>query len=380
VSDEADHLTKEHERAAAAAAQALKLDQSNALLHQRAFCALSMLGRFADAEYHSEEALKNSPASPAAHYNFGLARLRSGDFRQGWEHFGWHEYIYRSASLPRFPHWRGQCLAGRTMLLIGEQGLGDQIQMLRIASWMKRQGACVDVCVGAPLWELARTAAGVHAAWNAAPGISYDYWCRMFSAPQYMRLDISMLPIEMPYLFASTERIEYWRTRISSLSKVFHPCRKRRIGVVWTGNPTNQIDVYRSMPLHELEPLLAEFDVIWFGLQKGIDRSDSPAPPKKLTMHFLGAEIDGLDDTLAILHELDLLISVDTSAVHLAGAAGFPVWVLVPACTDWRWMLERNDTPWYPSVRIFRQRELARWNDVFAELRSALTRFVDDAP
>jgi hypothetical protein len=368
------------EDAAEAAFLGLRLDPTDSALHQGAFFALSMLGRFSEAGHHSEQALRLAPGSASAHYNFALARLRAGDFEQGWKHFDWHEKLHESTVSPPFPRWLGQSLSGRTLLLIGEQGFGDQIQMLRIADWMKQQGATVDVCVGTPLWEVARDALGVHAAWNVAPPKSYDYWCRTFSAPQHMRLDLDMLPLAMPYLFARAERVEYWRQKVMAMVPIASGTRrKRRIGIVWSGSPGNQTDYYRSIPLSVLEPFLAEFDVVWLGLQKDVAKSESHLLPKKPALYFLGPEIDGFEDTLAILSELDLLISVDTSAVHLAGAAGLPAWVLVPACSDWRWMVNRSDTPWYPSVRIFRQKELSRWDGVFQDVRTALRALIDEA-
>lgn len=360
-----------------AARHGLTLDATHGPLHQAAFYAYSMLGRFQEAEHHSGESVRLQPDSAQAHYNFGLARLRSGDFEQGWKHFGWYEELACRATPPDFPPWRGEPLAGRTILLMGEQGLGDQMQLLSVACWMNQQGATVDVRVGTPLWEVARDAAGVHAAWNTTPPQSYDYWCRMFSAPRFMPLRMSMLPLKMPYLFARAERIEHWREKMDALDPVAaSKSRPRRIGILWAGSPGNQTDAYRSIPLREWEPLLRKIHVTWFGLQKDIARSDSFPPPEELTMHFLGPDIGDFSDSLAILHELDLVISVDTSIVHLAGAAGLPAWVLVPACTDWRWMTDRSDTPWYPSVRIFRQKELGCWDGVFRDVEAALEAFL----
>lgn len=268
-------------------------------------------------------------------------------------------------------------MAGCRFLLVGEQGLGDQLQFLRMAAWLHRQGAIVDVWVEVPLGELARGAAGVHAAWTTAPPGPYDYWCRMLRMPEHMKLDLPMLPGEMPYLVANAGKVRRWQNRLDAIDQVNpREMRRKRVGLVWAGNPAYGLDCYRSIPLDRWRSVLECPGVKWFSLQKGDAQDEVATLPVEVDMHLLGREIQCFSDTLAIFQALDLVITVDTAVAHLAGASGTPVWVLVPTFTDWRWMVERDDSPWYPSVRLFRQRELGRWDAVLDNVANALREYV----
>jgi hypothetical protein len=316
--------------------------------------------------------------------NLANAHLLFGEFEPGWAKDRWREKMpaNRDLARPNFPEWQGEPLSGRKFLLLGEQGLGDQIQFLRMAAWLHRQGATVDVWVDVPLGELARGASGVNAAWVTRPAGPYDYWSRMLRMPEYAKLDFAMLPVAMPYLTVTPEKRHQWQTYLDGISRAGHKekkkkATKKRIGLVWAGNPDYANDRYRSIKLNALQSVLAQTGVTWYSVQKGDEERDSEPLAQQFDMHTLGPVIRDFTDTLAILHSLDLLITVDTSVAHLAGAAGLPVWVLIPAYTDWRWMTERTDSPWYPSMRLFRQRELGEWGPVIEEVRDALRAWCD---
>ncbi|QBQ96983.1 hypothetical protein [Paraburkholderia pallida] len=368
------HLNELHryELAYEVATQGLTVDAAVAGLHHNAAYASNMLGEFARMRQHSVEAARLMPDDAHLQFNVAVSLLRDGEFEEGWRHYRWHERLPQNSTLvqPRFPEWCGEPLAGRRFLLVGEQGLGDQIQSLRYADWLQRQGAIVDVWVGEALGDVAACASGVNRVWTALPPGPYDFWSRMFRFPEYMKLSASMLPLAMPYLSAPSGDVDRWRERLAGAINTDAPTR--RIGLVWAGNPDYEFDRYRSIALRALHPVLARRGVAWFALQKGAAQSEVEALRPGIDITPLGPEIGSFTDTLAIVQSLDLVITVDTSVAHLAGAAGVPVWILLPTCTDWRWMTGRNDTPWYPSARLFRQRELGRWDDVVGEVGEAL--------
>ncbi|MFM0160647.1 tetratricopeptide repeat protein [Paraburkholderia sediminicola] len=361
------------------AAQGLSIDPQNAGLHHNASYAFNMLGDFSQMRLHTVEAAKLLPDDTHVQFNLAAAQLRFGDFEQGWKQWRWHEQLPENHDLvrPDFPEWHGEPVAEMRFLLIGEQGLGDQLQFLRFAAWLHREGAIVDVWIEGPLGELARDATGVNAAWTTLPPGPYEYWCRMFRMPEYMRLDVPMLPVAMPYLVAGAEKARHWKNRLDAIDSVApNGARKMRIGLVWAGNPAYGLDRYRSISLNALGPVLAQPGVKWFSLQMGRAQDAAAALPAGVDMHMLGPEINSFSDTLAICKALDLVITVDTAVAHLAGASGSPVWVLLPTCTDWRWMADREDSPWYPSARLFRQRELGRWDAVLDDVQTALCDYV----
>nr|WP_246279029.1 hypothetical protein [Paraburkholderia ultramafica] len=316
-----------------------------------------------------------APDDPTLQYHFAGVLLCLGEFEEGWKrNKSFYEVPANRALMawPDFPAWHGEPVRGRQFLLIGEQGLGDQIQFLRFATWLHQQGASVDVLVDMPIAVLAATMTGVRAVFTTMPPGPYDYWCHMFSVPEPMKLDLPMLPVAMPYLAAAPEKVRYWRARIDTVSVKRKSSRNRRIGIVYAGSPTQYLDRFRSVQLDTLQALFAIPDISWYSVQKGAREREPEALAQQFDIHTLGPAIHDFTDTLAILDSLDLLITVDTSVAHLAGAAGLPVWALIPAYTDWRWMIERTDSPWYPSMRLFRQRELGEWGPVIDQVRDAL--------
>jgi tetratricopeptide (TPR) repeat protein len=363
------------------ATEGLGVDPHNGWLHHNASFAFNMLGDFPAMYAHAVEAARLMPDHPSMQFNLAAAQLRAGDYENGWKQYRWHEALPENHDLvrPPYPEWQGERVTGRRFLLVGEQGLGDQLQFLRMAEWLHRRGAQVDVWVEAPLSEVARNAAGVHAAWTTAPPGPYDYWCRMLRMPEHMKLDMPMLPLATSYLRAEPAQVQRWQNRLDAIcaADARGPLGKR-VGIVWAGNPAYGLDRYRSIPLREWLPVLQQTGLQWFALQKGEAQNEAVAWHADIGMHRLGPEIGTFADTLAILQSLDLVITVDTAVAHLAGACGTPVWVLVPTFTDWRWMTERDDSPWYPSARLFRQRELGRWDTVLDEVARALRDFVAD--
>ncbi|PRX32294.1 tetratricopeptide repeat protein [Paraburkholderia sp. BL18I3N2] len=361
------------------AIEALGVDPRNGWLHHNASFAFNMLGDFPAMHVHAVEAARLMPDHPLMQFNLAAAQLRAGDYENGWKQYRWHEALPENHDLvrPAYPEWQGERVTGRRFLLVGEQGLGDQLQFLCMADWLNKRGAQVDVWVEAPLGEVARSAAGVRAAWTTAPPGPYDYWCRMLSMPEPMKLALPMLPLSTSYLRAEPAQVQRWRSRLDAFCATdARDAPRKRVGIVWAGNPAYELDRYRSIPLRQWLPVLQQTGVHWFALQKGETQNEAVASRADIGMHALDPEIDTFADTLAIVQSLDLVITVDTAVAHLAGACGTPVWVLVPTFTDWRWLTERDDSPWYPSARLFRQRELGRWDTVLDEVARALRDFV----
>ena len=216
------------------AEQGLDVDPKNAWLHHNAAYAFAVLGNPSRMRAHSTEAVRLLPDNAHMQYNLALSQLQSGDFEPGWKGQKWHEHLPQNHNLvrPNFPEWAGESVVGRKFLLIAEQGLGDQIQFLRMADWLCRQGAVVDVWVDVPIGDLARGASGVHAAWTEEPPNAYDFWCRMLRVPEHIKLDLPMLPVAMPYLTSTEDRVRHWQSYLDNISPV-KGSKRMRVGLVW---------------------------------------------------------------------------------------------------------------------------------------------------
>lgn len=355
--------------------QGLDIDPQRVVLHHYAAHALGVRGYISEAMVHSGEAVRLMPANPIYQMQHACLELSCGNFREGWPRYNMYYtsvIARRNRVFPDFPLWNGEPVKGSQFLLVGEMGQGDQIQLLRFAEWLNSRGAIVDVMVSQSLVELATSMSSIRSVFGIFPSGPYDYWCHMMRMPEFMKLDLPMLPIVMPYVSVSPTKVESWRSRIASISQTVPRTEDRKVGVVWAGGPNSPLDRYRSINIDLLKPLLSHPGTTWFSVQKGPREGDSATLPSELRLHSLGPYIEDFTDTLAILKSLELLITVDTSVAHLAGAANLPVWVLLPAYSEWRWLGGRTDSPWYPSMRLFRQRKLGEWNPVIEEVRDAL--------
>jgi tetratricopeptide (TPR) repeat protein len=330
-----------------------------------------------------DEAIALNPTDPAAHLNRALARLSLGDYARGWKEYEWRWEELSSATrgkegrrvLPQ-PLWLGEAsLAGKTILLHSEQGLGDTIQFCRYVELVGRLGAKVILEVPAALASLMRClphVAQVIGTGEAPP--PFDYHCPLLSLPLAFNTELETVPAEVPYLRPDPEKVLYWKEKLGDKHRL-------RVGLVWSGGlRPDQPDVWeanmrRNIPLALLEPL-ANPDVEFVSLQKG-------QPAAELTLlisngwagprltDFASLLLD-FSDTAALIDNLDLVISVDTSTAHLAGALAKPVWILNRHDSCWRWLLGRVDSPWYPTVRLYQQRQAGDWNEVIQNIQSDL--------
>jgi hypothetical protein len=261
-------------------------------------------------------------------------------------------------------------LAGKTILLHAEQGFGDTIQFVRYVPMLAARGAKIVLEVPDSLMPLLGDIDGVIAMISRGqPHPPIDLHCPLMSLPLAFGTTLATIPATVPYLRAPAERVEAWRARMPASDKL-------RVGLVWSGKPTHRNDHNRSLVFERLAPLLAQPDVDFVSLQREVREADAAALQDATSV--LRPDLDQADfaDTAAIVATLDLVIAVDTAVAHLTGATAKPLWLLLPYCPDWRWMLDRTDSPWYPGARLFRQPRIGDWDSVIGRVAEALASFV----
>jgi tetratricopeptide (TPR) repeat protein len=316
-----------------------------------------------------ERAIALDKSSADAHHNASLARLTLGDYRRGFEQYEWR---WQRSGMPARrrnfgrPLWLGEYpLARKRILVAAEQGLGDCIQFARYVPMLADAGATVVLEAPPPLLSLLAGldgAAEVVARGDPLP--AFDVYCPAGSLPRALRTEMSTIPAAIPYLQANEARIATWRDRIERLPKP-------RIAVVWSGSPDHANDRNRSMQLRQMVPLFA-LAAGFVSVQRDLRPADAQELARQPSLTHVGDALADFDDTAAVLALVDLVITVDTSVAHLAGALGRPTFVLVPFCPDWRWMLARADSPWYPTARLFRQPAVGDWESVIARVAEAV--------
>jgi hypothetical protein len=289
-----------------------------------------------------------------------------GRFGEGWRDYEsrWKTEAFQRRDFVQ-PLWMGtEPLDGRTILLHAEQGLGDTLQFVRYAPLLARSGAKVVLEVQPALLSLLSEIDGIAAIPQGEKLPPFDLHCPLMSLPLAFGTELDSIPAEIPYLRVSADRASKWRERLGER-------RVPRIGIAWAGSAAHKNNRRRSIALERFVPLFAVDGVELVSLQKEL----SPADAGMLAEHGalqLGEELGDFADTAAVISLLDLVVSVDTSVVHLAGAIGRPVWALIPFAPDFRWMLAREDSPWYPTVRLFRQPQLSDWDSVLERVRVEL--------
>lgn len=364
---EADRL----DEAGACFRRALELEPAfaDALLNLGLVCQSTRRPNEAAALYR--QALVHNPELARTHTNLAHALLLTGQFEEGWREYEWRWRDPKFPSQPRnfaAPRWDGSPMPGRTILLHTEQGYGDAIHFLRYLPLVRERSAASRVIVecSAPLVRLFAESVGDDAEvfervdWEGNKLPSFDCHLPFLSLPFALR-KFAPMPMATPFLHADPARRAAWR---ECLQPGF------RVGLVWAGSTWHRRDRRRSIPVEQLAPLLRLEGVSFYSLQIGAKEKTSTLPPP---IHDLTSHITDFADTAALVAELDLVISVDTSVVHLAGALGRPVWTLLPFVPDWRWGLERDDTLWYPSMRLFRQRVMDDWDEVVARVAHELS-------
>jgi hypothetical protein len=327
----------------------------------------AVYGNYQESLRCFDQTLAIKPLYADANYHRGMVYLTLGDFRRGWEGYDFRPVAWQK-SKERYsqPRWQGEPLAGRTILLHCEQGLGDTLQFIRYAQLVQQQGAKVICELPKPLIKLLALTPGIDSAVEEGAELpAHDYQIPLGSLPRHLGIPER----QHPYLFASPERIAFWK---ESLARI--PGRK--IGIAWQGEPKFKYDWLRSVPLAQFAPLARVPGITLVSLQKFAGSEQIAACREAVPVVELQPEIDTqagpFMDTAAIMTLVDLVITSDTATAHLAGGLGVPVWLATQFAPDWRWMTQREDSVWYPSMRLFRQAEMNRWDDVFQRMAAEL--------
>ena len=349
---------------------ALRLQPNNAKSLYNRGIMLQELNRPREALESYDHSIKLRPGDVGTQWNRGLLLLLMGMFAEGWKGYEWRRKksdIWTEREFPD-PEWQGDTSPGTRLLLYAEQGLGDTIQFARFARMLAKRGLVVSLEVQRPLKGLLDGLENVTIFRRGENSPPYKAHCPLMSVPFVLQMGLDDIRAEAPpYLAARQDLVERWRTRL--------PTNGLRVGIAWQGDPKGKIDLGRSIPARAFAPLARMEGVTLISLQKndGVDQlRDLPADMRIVSFDDLDRGPDAFLDTAAIMINLDLVITSDTSIAHLAGALGRPVWVALKHVPDWRWMLERGNSPWYPSMRLFRQSRPNDWDGVTSQIATAL--------
>jgi tetratricopeptide (TPR) repeat protein len=329
------------------------------------------------------DVLAREPQNAEAHLAIGQVQLMHGETRSGWLEYEWRNQLDQAkGTIPKMPRpqWNGMKLPDDAILLIGDQGYGDSLQFARFIPHVAERCGRVLLGCAPDLAGLLAPIQGVHACytvWKSIP--AHAVYCRLSSVPALLDIGLGQLPGPMPYIVPDPEAVAAWGERLDErLGRKPRP----RVGFVWAGRPAHPNDRRRSLRLAQMAPITGLGGVSLVSLQKVVPRRDAAAFAA-LDVLDVAAELKDYAATAALIANLDLVVTIDSSVAHLAGAMGRPVWVLVPRPSDWRWMLERTDSPWYPSMRLFRQPTPGDWTACVAAAAQALGEFAGgfhDAP
>jgi len=332
--------------------------------------ALRRAGRPMEAVASFERAAELRPELSEPKYLMAHPLLLAGDFARGWEMYEWRwkcRPFSDNAAARTQPAWDGSDPHGKTLLLLAEQGFGDAIQFIRYAPILAERGARLVLACAPALQSLFRALPGVELTVSRdLPLPVSDYRVPLMSLPRILGTTIETIPARIPYLRADEAKVETWKKKMGP---------GRNIGLAWAGNVRHEEDRFRSCPVEALRPLVEMPGATWHSLQKGVRSTgtgdvvaEATTPLGELSIVDHSSELRDFSETAALIENLDLVICVDTAVAHLAGAMGKAVWLMLHDSPDWRWMLEREDSPWYPTMRIFRQENAGDWDGVVARV------------
>jgi hypothetical protein len=354
--------------------QGVALNPDNAEAHHNLALVHYARGEVDEAIACARRATALKPDHAAAHFGLGETLLLNGNFREGWDEYGW---VWKMPGLPPLipseiaagRAWYGEPLHDKALLLIADQGFGDMIQFMRYlpraAELCRHLLIACDVelkpLIMQMLEKISKPVPMFHV-WKEVP--PFDSYMALSNLPCLFKTELDTIPAETSYLRADSKRLDHWRQRLQVLT----PAGGRRIGLAWAGRPQHSNDRNRSISLTDLSPLAELDDVTLLSLQKGPASAQAGGYYGAAPFVNLGPEIRDFMDTAAIIANLDLVVTVDTAVAHLSGALGRRTAVLLPFASDWRWLRHRSDSPWYPSVRLYRQPRPKDWQSVVTEL------------
>ena len=330
--------------------------------------SLRAQGKLTESVATYERALQVKPDHPQVRMSRATLLAPDGRVRRGWAEYEWRLKC-KEFSIPAFrePLWDGSPLEGRTILLYADHGMGDSIQFIRYAQMVEARGGRVVVACQQPLARLMATCPGVDEV-VAEGSLLPDFACYapLMSLPRILGTSLATIPGEVPYLTADSTLVEQWHRELA-------PGGGFRIGIAWQGNPRYRRDHQRSFRLAQLEPLAQVAGVRLFSLQKGVGTDQIADVNERFAVSDFGGRFTDFMDTAALIRNLDVVITLDSSLAHLAGALGVPTWVAIPVAADWRWLTDRVDSPWYPTMRLFRQKGWGDWDEVFTRMAAELS-------
>jgi tetratricopeptide (TPR) repeat protein len=349
--------------------RAIQLDPALINVYSNLGSALHDQAQFGRSMDCYRAAIQRDPKDSDANWNLALSYLLLGDLEQGFR--GYESRWSRKQDTPPLvfvqPKWNGESLVGKRILLHPEQGFGDTIQFIRYAPLITERGGNVAVLTHPELYRLLKNMDGVEQVLQSGETPpSFDFHCPIMTLPLMFGTRLESVPANVPYLKPDPKVAAAWKERLG-------PSNGRlRVGLVWAGRPEHKNDRNRSMSLAKLAPLAAVKNVTFYSLQKGPASAQAATPPAGMELIDFTSELNDFADTAALISQLDLVIAVDTAVVHLTGAIGKPAWVLLPVVPDWRWLLDRDDNPWYPKTRLFRQKNFGDWEEVVQRVAAAL--------
>ncbi|CCE04224.1 conserved hypothetical protein [Bradyrhizobium sp. STM 3843] len=354
--------------ALAASHRAVALAPENPILHTNLAGLLHSKGDIDAALATSRHAVALGPEHPLVRYNHSHLLLLCGDLQNGFADYRWRSRCAEHSVSVTGPEWQGEPFAGRTLLIFAEQGLGDTLQFIRYLPMVAAKGGAIVLQVQPPLVPLLRALPDVTVVAQGAPLPPVDLQVALMDLAHVFRTTLDSIPADTPFLKADPDQVETWRRAVGDVTGL-------KVGVVWAGSTVHKSDRYRSLAAQALLPRLVMPGVQLYSLQKEPRSADLPVlAALGSAVIDLAPGLNDFSDTAAAVAALDLVISVDTSLAHLAGAMGRPAWVLLPYAQDWRWLRHREDSPWYRSLRLFRQKRPLIWDDVLPRVTAELQR------
>jgi FKBP-type peptidyl-prolyl cis-trans isomerase 2 len=369
--------TMRYEEALKSFEKALETKPDYAMAHYHIGNVLFLKGQFEEAKKSYEKAVSLNHEYAAAHLNIAAINLLLGNFREGWKGYEWRwklEGVSEKRNISQ-PLWNGSDIAGKTILIYAEQEFGDTIQFIRYIPLCARRGAKVIVECPKGMKSLLQNVEGAAKVITHGEQVpDFELYCPLLSLPSIFDTTIANIPADIPYLSADKMKAEKWKECLGSDGP------QLKVGLAWSGdNALLKLRNDQPCSLEMFSPLGRFTDVTFYSLRKKVGSSVPEYPPAGMNLVDYAGNVDDFSDTAALIENLDLVISVDSSVAHLAGALGKPVWTLLPFVPAWQWMLGREDSPWYPTMRLFRQSSPGDWKSVLERVGNELKKFIDDS-